>query len=277
MNTECWTKGRPEYILSPSNRTLSHVRKLRRKHVRDEEGLLVLEGANLLEEAIRHHIPLTDVLIAEDASTERLGPLLSEYVPTNRMKLLPRDLFEQAAEAVNGSGFLAIAEKPQMTKNKLREELRAGDNILVLDRVQDPGNIGTMVRTAVAAGYRAVITMKGTADCYSSKVLRATAGMIFAIPLLTLEGPEELSAYTGELGKQLTVTDPAGGIPYYSCDLTRDIALVIGNEGKGVDPAIMDAAEKRVTIPMSGEIESLNAAVAAALLMYEAHRIPAEL
>lgn len=270
-------KGRPEYILSPSNRTLSHVRKLRKKHVRDEEGLLVLEGANLLEEALRHQVTLTDVLIAEDASTERLAPLLAEYVPTSRMKILPRDLFEQVAEAVNGSGFLAIAEKPSMTKEQLRDGLTEGDNILVLDRVQDPGNIGTMVRTAVAAGYRAVLTMKGTADCYSSKVLRATAGMIFAIPVLSVDGPEELISLTKACGKQLTVTDPAGGIPYYSCDLTRNIALVIGNEGRGVDAAIMDIAEKRVTIPMCGEIESLNAAVAAALLMYEAHRVPAEL
>ena len=277
MNAKSLTKGRPEYILSPSNRTLSHVRKLRKKHVRDEEGLLVLEGANLLEEALRHQVTLTDVLIAEDASTERLAPLLAEHVPTSRMKILPRDLFEQVAEAVNGSGFLAIAEKPSMTKEQFRDGLTEGDNILVLDRVQDPGNIGTMVRTAVAAGYRAVLTMKGTADCYSSKVLRATAGMIFAIPVLSVDGPEELISLTKACGKQLTVTDPAGGIPYYSCDLTRNIALVIGNEGRGVDAAIMDIAEKRVTIPMCGEIESLNAAVAAALLMYEAHRVPAEL
>lgn len=277
MNAEDLSKGRAEYILSPSNRTLSHVRKLRKKHVRDEEGLLVLEGANLLEEAIRRHIPLTDVLIAEDAKADRLGALLEESVPKSRIKLLPRDLFEQVAEAVSGSGFLAIAEKPRLSKEQLREYLSPGDNVLVLDRVQDPGNIGTMVRTAVAAGYRAVLTMKGTADCYSSKVLRATAGMIFAIPVLPLEGPEELASFTKELGKQLTVTDPAGGIPYFSCDLTRDIALVIGNEGKGVDPAVMTAAEKRVTIPMCEGIESLNAAVAAALLMYEAYRIPAEL
>ena len=145
-------------------------------------------------------------------------------------------------------------------------------NILVLDRIQDPGNIGTMIRTAAAAGYGMIIAVKGTADIYSAKVLRATAGMIFDIPFVYIGSASELADLMRKTGKRIVVTDPAGGRPYYEEDLRAGIALVIGNEGNGISSEIMALADVRVTLPMKGSTESLNAAAAAAILMYEAVR-----
>ena len=150
--------------------------------------------------------------------------------------------------------------------------LPSGANILVLDRIQDPGNMGTMIRTAVAAGYGMIIAAKGTVDVYSPKVLRATAGMIFEIPIVYADSTEELADVLRASGRKIAVTDPAGGRPYYEEDLSRNTALVIGNEGNGVSDEVMALADIRVTLPMKGSIESLNAAVSAAILMYEAVR-----
>ena len=111
---------------------------------------------------------------------------------------------------------------------------------MVLDRLQDPGNIGTIIRTAVAAGYDAIVTMKGTGDVYSPKVLRATAGMIFDVPIVPLSDRRELVKLAHDYGKRIAVTTPDGGIPYYDCDLRQDVFLVIGNEGNGIGDELIE-------------------------------------
>jgi TrmH family RNA methyltransferase len=153
------------------------------------------------------------------------------------------------------------------------DELTPDDNILVLDRIQDPGNMGTMIRTAVAAGYRLILASRGTVDIYSPKVLRATAGMVFDIPVLYAEDEDDLMRLIARSGRRSVVTVPSGGRPYYDEDLRRGIALIIGNEGNGASERLISSADIRVTLPMRGSIESLNAAVAAAILMYESIRI----
>lgn len=130
-----------------------------------------------------------------------------------------------------------------------------------------------MIRTAVAAGYSIVATIKGTADIYSPKVLRASAGMIFDIAVVELVDANDLKKMVSRLDKKIVVTDPRKGVPYYKCSLARDVALVIGNEGNGISEEILESSDIRVNIPMQGEVESLNAAVCASLLMYEAMRI----
>jgi TrmH family RNA methyltransferase len=152
------------------------------------------------------------------------------------------------------------------------ESLDPDDNILVLDRIQDPGNMGTLIRTSVAAGYKAVIAAKGTVDIYSTKVLRATVGTVFEIPVVYAKDHNELISLLKNTGKRVVVTEVDGGVPYYEEDISKGIALVIGNEGAGVSEELKNMADVRVTLPMKGHIESLNAAVAAAILMYESVR-----
>ena len=114
--------------------------------------------------------------------------------------------------------------------------------------------------------------MSGTVDIYSPKVLRATAGMIFEIPVIYVTGEDKLRDILRKAGRRIAVTAVDGGVPYYEEDLSRGIALIIGNEGSGVSDAMIEMADVKVTLPMRGRIESLNAAVAAAILMYEAVR-----
>ena len=259
----------PTRIESQDNSRLKLVRKLRNKKARDEYGRFVIEGYNLVEEALNRNVPMDFMLVADDFHADKL----IEQCADNRhcdVFEVPAQLFNRLSDAEYGCGILAVVNKEVFSVEDA--DISEDTNILVLDRVQDPGNIGTMIRTAVAAGYGMVVAVKGTGDVYSPKVLRATAGMIFDIPIVYVKDAGEMMEFVSGLGKKLVVTTPVGGVPYYEEDLSEGVALVIGNEGQGISEEIIEAADIRVTIPMKGEIESLNAAVSAAVLMYEAVR-----
>ena len=144
-----------------------------------------------------------------------------------------------------------------------------GGNYIVLDRLQDPGNIGTILRTADAAGFELAVLVKGTADPYSPKVVRSAAGSLFRVPICFVDGPDELIGLVHENGKRLIATALEAEKAYYDCDLKEDAAIVIGNEGNGIDRELLKRADEIITIPMAGNTESLNAAVSAGILMYE--------
>ena len=260
-------------ISSPDNDKIRLINKLSRKKYRDQQGKFVIEGINLVRAALSKGQCVELVLIADDFDYSEIANALAVGVDYRNIYLIPRFLFEKISDAENGSGIIAVVNKSSYTLDNLDNlELCRGDNILVLDRIQDPGNIGTMIRTAVAAGYSIVATIKGTADIYSPKVLRASAGMIFGVSVVELADAEEFKKLVSRLDKKIVVTDPREGDPYYECNLTNDVALVIGNEGNGISDEIMESSNVHVTIPMQGEVESLNAAICASLLMYEAIR-----
>lgn len=141
-----------------------------------------------------------------------------------------------------------------------------------MDRLQDPGNIGTIIRTAEAAGYKGIIIVKGTGDVYSPKVVRAAAGSVLRMPMIKAEGPEDVSEFCKEYGKRLIGTSVRNAKPFYQLDLTNNVALVIGNEGNGMSSELEDLSCENIMIPMEGDNESLNAAVAAGIIMYQSIR-----
>ena len=143
---------------------------------------------------------------------------------------------------------------------------------MVLDRVTDPGNMGTILRTAEAAGFQAVIALKGTTAPYGAKVSRAAAGALLRMPIFLADSVEEVVTLLRSAGKRTLCTSPRTDRLYYHVDMARDTALVIGNEASGVCDALFEAADEIVAIPMEGQTESLNAGVAAAILMYESLR-----
>ena len=261
------------FISSPDNDKIRLINKLGRKKYRDKHGEFVIEGINLVRAALSkaQHIKL--VLISDDFDYREIADELAEGVEYRDIYLIPRYLFDKISDAENGSGIIAVVEKISYRLDAIDSLKSIGtSNILVLDRLQDPGNIGTIIRTAVATGYSIVATIKGTADIFSPKVLRASAGMIFGISVVELDDVDELKTLTTVLDKKIVVADPREGCPYYECNLEKDIALIIGNEGNGISDEIMECSDVRVTIPMQGEVESLNAAICASILMYEAVR-----
>ena len=256
-------------IESSDNNRIKLVRKLANKKVRDQESKLVIEGINLVSEAVRRGVHVDFIMISESYSK---NDFLTKCIDNDDITVcqISDNEFNKLTDAENGVGILAVIDKFDVNSQDVN--ISSDGNILVLDKVQDPGNIGTMIRTAVAAGYEMVIAVKGTVDVFSAKVLRATAGMIFDIPIMYVEDAAGLEKVLRGFGKKIVVTAVDSGTDYYKTNLDKGIALVIGNEGNGVSDEVMNMADIRVTIPMRGEIESLNAAISAAILMYETIR-----
>lgn len=245
-------------IQSKDNRIIKEVKKLKNKKYRDKEGLYLVEGPNLIEEALKNGVQIQSLLISPSYKDKDFSYLDNSY-------LVEDELFKEISDTVNSQGILAI-----VAKKNFSGELKPKDNILVLDRLQDPGNMGTIIRTADAAGYGLIVSIKGSCDIYSEKVVRSAAGSLFRMPIVEGLSYEEL----GELvkGKHLVVSDLQASEFYYEANLKENIALVIGNEGNGISDEIRQMADMRVKLPMIGNIESLNAAVAAGILMYESIR-----
>ena len=238
--------------------------QLKQKKYRDRHGLYRIEGEHLLEEARRRDIPLRMIFV-------RSGRAFSEEPGWPRPYGVREELFLKIADTETSQGLVAVAEKRSWTAEAFFAA-SAGKNILLLDRLQDPGNVGAMIRTAEAAGYGGVVVMKGTGDVYSDKAVRAAAGSLFSLPVLPVDTPEEALGLLRRFEKKTVSACPEASRTYFEEDLSSGIALLIGNEGGGLCAALADGADVKVNIPMARGVDSLNAAVAAGILMYEKER-----
>ena len=238
--------------------------QLASRKFRDRYGLYLIEGEHLLSEAIKCDIKIKDVFIREDYGYQGTSGNPEPYV-------LSRKLFDGLAQTEASQGIIAIVGKAECGADSFFKAC-AGKNILVADRVRDPGNIGTMIRTADAAGYGGVMIIKGTADVFSPKTVRASSGSLFRMPFLFIDTPGEAVKSLKENGKKIVGACFDTETCYYDADLSRDIALLIGNEAEGLCGELMSELDYKVKIPMAPAVDSLNAAVAAGILMYESKR-----
>ena len=251
-------------IRSKDNPSYKEAVKLLRRKYRDQTGMFLIEGPRPVMDAIRSGERLQTVFLSERVPAEELESLCMKH--GCRCAVLSEELFSRISDTEHSQGVLAVACKPE------HRMIEAGSGIIILDRLQDPGNIGTIIRTAEAAGFSTLIAIKGTGDIYAPKTVRAAAGSLLRVNVF--EGLEtgEAVRLCREQGIRIVASDLEGSVEYTAADLTGDMALVIGNEGSGVSDEIRQAADDKVRIPMEGTIESLNAAVAAGLLMYESVR-----
>ncbi len=260
-----WMSPARELITSRRNPLVGRFRALHQSRGRREQGLLLLEGTHLLEEALRLGLRPCQVL-ASPGWIERQRSLLEAH-PRMAAVLQPvaQPVLEAVATTTHPDGVVLTLPWPEPPAG---EDV---DFVLALDRLQDPGNLGTLMRTALAAGVEELWLAEG-ADPFQPKVLRASAGAALALPCRRLEQllPRLESARRG--GAQVVASVVAGGMPYWQLDWTRPTVLLLGNEGAGLAPDVLAASSHQVTIPHSGAVESLNVAVAAAPLLLERWR-----
>lgn len=249
-------------IGSSDNKEYKRLRSLQQKKYRDRLSAYLVEGENLVMESLSEGLAAT-VLIRDDRQD-----LYDRFAERDVHSVFMKgDLFRKVAQTETSQGILAeVAKRTYEAADFARA---AKGHILVLDGLQDPGNLGTVLRTAAAAGYGGAVILKGTADVYAPKVVRAAAGALFRLPMYFAEDADEAAALLRKMGKTIVGTTPAGGDSYLSADLAADIALVIGNEGNGMSEAALAVTDRNVYIPMRTGMESLNAAVAAGILMYK--------
>lgn len=244
-----------EIITSKDNKKVKEARKLLTKKYRKNSYLI--EGFHLFEEAVKAGNEILQVFVEEE-KFDRLSLALTEKLSVN---MVSREVLKSLADSDSPQGIIAEVKKCETELDF------SGSKYLVLENVQDPGNVGTMIRTADAAGFSGVILLGNTADIYSSKVMRSMQGSNFHLPVIQME-PSLLFGQLKKAGLSvLTTTLSANSVSYQSVNARR-FALVMGNEGAGVSEEAVNQADILVHIDMPGQAESLNVAVAAGILMF---------
>jgi TrmH family RNA methyltransferase len=256
-------------ITSARHPLVRTLRRLGEHPHRDPQGRIVLDGPTLVSEALDAGVVIDAVLVAR----RDLGPRAAALVERLRGAAVavhdatPR-VVQAASGVVTSQGIVAIARAPAVAAMGL---LDAPDLLLlVADGIQDPGNVGTLIRTAAAAGASAVALTEGTADPYHPKVVRAAMGAAFRVPLLPIER-QVLGEELARRGVVVLVADAHRGTDYTEAPVSRPVAVVIGSEVAGPDPSWLEHGTV-VRIPLYGAVESLNAAVAAGIVLYEIAR-----
>lgn len=250
-----------KYLESINNKNIKQTIALAGKKERDKTGLFVLEGERLVSEI--NDMDLIEYVIVSESYK-------GEYPPTKKLCLTNDAIFSKLSDTVNPQGIIAVCHK---FKHKEENAFNCKNPLFViLENVQDPGNLGTIIRTADAAGADGIFLSKGTVDLYNPKVVRGTMGSIFHLPIYTNTEIPKLLNDCKRHNVQTLAAHLGGVNTPYSIDLQQPTAILIGNEGSGLTPETATMADELVRIPMPGRAESINASIAAGILIYEAVR-----
>ncbi|HTX76294.1 MAG TPA: RNA methyltransferase [Terracidiphilus sp.] len=256
-------------VQSKQNARLKELRRAIAQPGREARGLAGIEGPNLLDEALRAGLRITAVFLAQEAKDPLKG---LELPPDLDVLMVPQAILNPALATETPQPVAALVEVPDWTwAHVLRGRSAWPPLVLVLAGLQDPGNAGTIVRSAEAFGATGVVALPGTVSLWNPKAVRASAGSVFRVPQLTVT-VQECFATLREAGARFLCTTGRAAEPCDMVAMTGPVALIIGNEGNGVPERIAARADECVTICCPGPVESLNAAVAASILLYEASR-----
>ncbi|MEW5784948.1 MAG: RNA methyltransferase [Bacillota bacterium] len=258
-------------VSSPANPLLKEYRRLLNStRCRRSAGKLPLEGPHLIREALAAGMVPETFFFTPSFKEGKDKDLLSSLPDGARLVEIPEPLFNRLMETDSPQGAAAVFPFQEPELHALPEG--EGRLVLLLERLQDPGNMGTLLRTAAAAGVDAVFFTLDCADPFSPKVLRSTAGAVFHLnPAVTVD-PLQLTADLKSKGFQVLAAVPRSGLLYWAVDYKRSSLLIIGSEGAGISRELAAQADSVVSIPQAGRIESLNAAVAASIILFEAVR-----
>mgnify|MGYP001162892038 CR=1 FL=1 len=254
-------------ITSTSNSIIKQLRELTGRKGRLRYNAFIIEGLKLVEEALSYKVPVSYFLVAES-----LYPEIRSMMEGNNaapVYLVPDGLFEKVSTTETPQGILAVAPLSISQDPSLTDR---GSRFVILERLQDPGNLGTIIRTADACGFDGVLLSPGCADPYNPKAMRSAMGSVFHIPILSCA---DIFGTTDKLkgrGIRIVAAHTRDSDIVWNLPLADRIAVVIGNEGSGLSQRMLDAIDIRVMIPMPGKAESLNAASAASMILYESMR-----
>lgn len=252
-------------ISSKDNEIVKLVKKLKEKKYRDIENAYVIEGVKLLKEAIKEKIPIKQIIICDDCEkSEAISKELMYEIAKYECTYVTNKIFKYLSEVQAPQGILAIIEKNNKEGNVNYSE----DIIVALDDVQDPGNLGTILRTVDSVGIKQILISKGTVDAYNPKVVRSTMGAIFRVKIIECEDLEKSIKEARKHHYKVVITTPQAEKNIYDINYKKKI-IAIGNEANGVSNKIQSISDEKVKIPMLGKTESLNVSVATGIVLYE--------
>ncbi len=254
-----------QQITSKENKIIKHIIKLKEKKYRKEYNEYIIEGAKIVQEAIQEKTKIKQIIISENAiNTDLIQNHLKEELQKIDYIQVPSNIFKLISEVEKPQGILAIIEKEKQEENIDVNQ----DIILALDDLQDPGNLGTIIRTADSVGLKQILISKGTTEAYNPKVIRSTMGAIFRVKIIECENLKETLKRLQKNNFKIMVTDLNTDKSIYDIKLQKKV-IIIGNEANGVSEEIKNIADTRAIIPMFGKTESLNASIATGVILYE--------
>ena len=254
-----------QVISSKDNEFVKHVKKLKEKKYRDINQEFIIEGIKLVKEAIEEKANIKNIIICDNCEDSGIIPknLMYEIAKYNCI-YVTENILKTMSDVNAPQGILAIISM----NNKNNEIDYSQDIIVALDDIQDPGNLGTILRTVVCVGLNQILVSKGTADCYNPKVVRSTMGAIFRIKIIECENLEQTLKETQKNNFRIVVSSLQTKNSLYDINFDKKV-IIIGNEANGVEPQIQKIADEKIKIPMLGKTESLNASVATGVILYE--------
>ena len=261
-------------VASRRNPLIRRIARLERDpEARHREGVYLIWGRKFVEEAMEEPGRVERLLVGARALRQPAARPLLRLARQASIALTAVEevLLEELLPGFEDQGFAALVVSKLMTPDEMVSG-RPDPILLVADRIQDPGNLGTLIRVGEAAGISGLLVVPGTVDPYHSRSARASAGSILRVPVARLPEAGPFTLWCRERGFRILAAIPAEGIPCHRFDLRGKIALVLGNEGDGVSQEWIQAANARLTVPLTSPVQSLNVALAAAILLYEAAR-----
>ena len=254
-----------QLITSKDNEIVKNIKKLKEKKYRDEKKEYIIEGIKLIEEAITENAKIKMIIVCEEClKNEAIEQKLFYQIAKYNCIYVNEKVFTSITDVKNPQGMLAVIEMENG-----EEVINYNDDVIfVLDGIQDPGNLGTILRTIDSAGLSQVIVSKDTVDAYNPKVVRSTMGAIFRVKVIESQDIIRTMKNIKKHKYEILVTSLEATDNIYDIDYTKKM-IVIGNEANGVSQAVLDIADEKIKIPMLGKTESLNAAVATSIIAYE--------
>lgn len=257
-------------ITSKTNTKIKQVMQWQSKaRERKSAGIFLAEGFKMYEEAPEESV--REVYVSEAAVEKaRSQPAVWDKLCRTGYEIVAGDIFCRMSDTQAPQGILCVVRRPEYSLNQLLQARKP--LLMVLENLQDPGNLGTIVRTGEGAGITGVIMNKGTVDIYNPKTIRATMGSVYRVPFVYEDDLRETVKRLRGCGIRSYAAHLGGEKNYDELSFREGAAFLIGNEGNGLSDELLELADDYLRIPMEGQVESLNASVAAAVLMYEAHR-----
>ena len=254
-----------QVITSKDNELVKNIKKLKEKKYRDLNNQFIVEGIKIVAEAIEENADIDCIVICEDCVNDgSIDKKILYEIAKFKCIYVTEKIFDTLTDVTNPQGILAVINR----KNTETNIDYTADFIVVLDGIQDPGNLGTILRTVDSANLKQIVVSKETADSYNPKVVRSTMGGIFRVNIIKSDNLAEQLKQMQKYGFEIVVTSLDTNNSIYDINYNKKV-VVIGNEANGVSKEIQELADKKVIIPMLGKTESLNAGVAAGIMIYE--------
>lgn len=246
-------KRKARMITSIQNNQVKKWKRLHQRKHRERQEQFLIEGFHLIEEALDSHWIVEHIIVQDEAD-------LPAKVDKRDVTFVSKHVFEHLSQTKTSQGIIGVIKRKSFAEVK-------GERILLIDGIQDPGNLGTIVRTAVAAGYDGIVLGDGTVDLFNDKAIRATQGAFFHLPFMRQNLHETILALKQE---QFTIVASAleGAMDIQDAPKLHKFALILGNEGAGIQEKLLEKSDFKVKIPLYGKAESLNVSVAAGIFMY---------